>query len=229
MEKFHILKSLTILYAEDDLIIRESTTRILSMFFKKVFVATNGDEALIIFHNNKIDVLLIDYLMPKLNGYQTIKRIREFNNKIPAIIVSAYTDKEKLLNAIELNLIKYLEKPILYDNLIEVFGSIISYLEKNDLILIRLVEDYYYSFASKKIISKNTEISLTKNEITFIELLLEKPNQLISKELIEHTVFNEPVLENTLRNMVYRLRKKINFEIITTIKDLGYLIKKSSD
>ena len=51
------------------------------------------------------------------------------------------------------------------------------------------------------------------------------PNQLISKETIENEVFKESVDENTLRNMVYRLRKKLDSEIIVTIKDLGYLIK----
>ena len=61
--------------------------------------------------------------------------------------------------------------------------------------------------------------------MTFIELLLDKPNQLISKELIENEVFKESVDENTLRNMVYRLRKKLDSDSIVTIKDLGYLIK----
>lgn len=226
MKNFDVFKSLTILYAEDDLVIRESITRILSMFFKKVFVASDGNEALDIYQKNKIDVLMFDYVMPNLDGYQTVRIIREFNKKIPIIIVSAYTDKEKLLSAIELNLIKYLEKPILYDDLVKVFDSVISHLEENNLLSTKLAENYYYFFTTKKIIvSGIKEIALTKNEITFIELLLDKPNQLISKELVENRVFKESVDENTLRNMVYRLRKKIELDIIVTIKDLGYLIK----
>ena len=226
MKNFDVFKSLTILYAEDDLVIRESITRILSMFFKKVFVASDGNEALDIYQKNKIDVLMFDYVMPNLDGYQTVKIIREFNKKIPIIIVSAYTDKEKLLSAIELNLIKYLEKPILYDDLVKVFDSVISHLEENNLLSTKLAENYYYFFTTKKIIVSGVkEIALTKNEITFIELLLDKPNQLISKELVENRVFKESVDENTLRNMVYRLRKKIELDIIVTIKDLGYLIK----
>jgi DNA-binding response OmpR family regulator len=226
LKNFDVFKSLTILYAEDDLVIRESITRILSMFFKKVFVASDGNEALDIYQKNKIDVLMFDYVMPNLDGYQTVRIIREFNKKIPIIIVSAYTDKEKLLSAIELNLIKYLEKPILYDDLVKVFDSVISHLEENNLLSTKLAENYYYFFTTKKIIVSGVkEIALTKNEITFIELLLDKPNQLISKELVENRVFKESVDENTLRNMVYRLRKKIELDIIVTIKDLGYLIK----
>ena len=225
IKDINILKSLNILYAEDDLVIKESTTRILKMFFKEVFVANDGNEALEIYQNHKIDVIMLDYVMPNLDGYQTAKIIRELNKKIPIIIVSAYTDKEKLLNAIELNLIKYIEKPILHDDLVNVLNSVISSLKNNNLILTKLDENSYYSFVSKKVIKNDKEIVLTKNEVTFIELLLDKPNQLISKEVIENEVFKESVDENTLRNMVYRLRKKLDSDSIVTIKDLGYLIK----
>jgi len=225
LKDFSVFKSLSILYAEDDLIIRESITRILNMFFKNVFVASDGNEALELYQNNKIDVLMLDYVMPNLDGYQTAKLIREFDKKIPIIIASAYTDKEKLLNAIELNLIKYLEKPILYDDLVKVFNSVVTHLEDNNLLFTKLTKDYYYFFTTKKIVTKEKEIILTKNEILFLELLLDKPNQLISKESIEENVFKESVDENTLRNLVYRLRKKMECDIIVTIKDLGYLIK----
>lgn len=225
MKDFSVFKSLSILYAEDDLVIRESITRILNMFFKNVFVASDGNEALELYQNNKIDVLMLDYVMPNLDGYQTAKLIREFDKKIPIIIASAYTDKEKLLNAIELNLIKYLEKPILYDDLVKVFNSVVTHLEDNNLLFTKLTKDYYYFFTTKKIVTKEKEIILTKNEILFLELLLDKPNQLISKESIEENVFKESVDENTLRNLVYRLRKKMECDIIVTIKDLGYLIK----
>ncbi len=225
MKNYNVLKSLSILYAEDDLIIQESISRILKMFFKEVFVANDGNETLEIYQNNKIDVIMLDYVMPNLDGYQTTKIIREINKKIPIILVSAYTDKEKLLNAIELNLIKYLEKPILHEDLINMFNSIIISLEENNLILLKLDENSYYSFITKSITKNNQKIILTKNEVVFLELLLEKANQLVSKEVIENIVFKESVDENTLRNMVYRLRKKLDSEIIVTIKDLGYLIK----
>ena len=220
-----ILKSLTVLYAEDDLVIQDSISRILKMFFNDVYTANDGNEALEIYQNNKIDVLMLDYVMPNLDGYQTARIIREINKKIPIIIVSAYTDKEKLLNAIELNLIKYLEKPILHETLMNVLNSVVSFLEENDLLKTKLDENSYYSFIRKSITKNNQEIILTKNEVIFLELLLDKPNQLISKETIENQVFKESVDENTLRNMVYRIRKKLDSEIIVTIKDLGYLIK----
>lgn len=220
-----ILKSLTVLYAEDDLIIQDSISRILKMFFKDVVIANDGKEAIENYNNKKIDILILDYVMPNLNGYETAKIVRKKDKKIPILITSAYTDKEKLLNAIELNLIKYIEKPILYDDLIKVFENIIKYMEENNLLQIKLDENIYYSFVDKNIIKNGEKITLTKNEVLFLELLLEKPNHLISKNIIENSVFKASVDENTLRNMVYRLRKKIDTDTIATIKDLGYIIK----
>ncbi|WP_066359773.1 response regulator transcription factor [Aliarcobacter cryaerophilus] len=220
-----ILKSLTVLYAEDDLVIQDSISRILKMLFKDVVIANDGKEAIENYNNKKIDILILDYVMPNLNGYETAKIVRKKDKKIPILITSAYTDKEKLLNAIELNLIKYIEKPILYDDLIKVFENIIKYMEENNLLQIKLDENIYYSFVDKNIIKNGEKITLTKNEVLFLELLLEKPNHLISKNIIENSVFKASVDENTLRNMVYRLRKKIDKDTIATIKDLGYIIK----
>lgn len=220
-----ILKSLTVLYAEDDLVIQDSISRILKMFFKDVVIANDGKEAIENYNNKKIDILILDYVMPNLNGYETAKIVRKKDKKIPILITSAYTDKEKLLNAIELNLIKYIEKPILYDDLIKVFENIIKYMEENNLLQIKLDENIYYSFVDKNIIKNGEKITLTKNEVLFLELLLEKPNYLISKNIIENSVFKASVDENTIRNMVYRLRKKIDKDTIATIKDLGYIIK----
>lgn len=220
-----ILKSLTVLYAEDDLVIQDSISRILKMFFKDVVIANDGKEAIENYNNKKIDILILDYVMPNLNGYETAKIVRKKDKKIPILITSAYTDKEKLLNAIELNLIKYIEKPILYNDLIKVFENIIKYMEENNLLQIKLDKNIYYSFVDKNIIKNGEKITLTKNEVLFLELLLEKPNHLISKNIIENSVFKASVDENTLRNMVYRLRKKIDTDTIATIKDLGYIIK----
>lgn len=216
-----ILKSLTVLYAEDDLVIQDSISRILKMFFKDVVIANDGKEAIENYNNKKIDILILDYVMPNLNGYETAKIVRKKDKKIPILITSAYTDKEKLLNAIELNLIKYIEKPILYDDLIKVFENIIKYMEENNLLQIKLDENIYYSFVDKNIIKNGEKITLTKNEVLFLELLLEKPNHLISKNIIENSVFKASVDENTLRNMVYRLRKKLIQILLLQLKIWG--------
>lgn len=221
-----LLRSLTILYAEDDQVIRDSIARILKMFFKEVFIASDGYEALEIYKTKSVNVIMLDYVMPLFDGYQTAKAIREIDKKIPIIIASAYTDKEKLLNAIGLNLIKYLEKPIMHEDLINIFNNIVDVLHENNLLFKSLNENLKYSYIKKSILkNEEEEIILSKNEILFLELMIKKSNQLVTKELIEDNVFKEAVDENTLRNMIYRLRKKIDYKLIITVKDLGYILK----
>ncbi len=221
-----ILENLNILYAEDDPHIRENLVPTLSMIFGNVYAASNGSEALKIYHQKKIDVVLLDYVMPFMSGYDVAKEIRNNDKYIPIIISSAFTDKEKLLNAIELNLVKYLEKPIIYDDLKKVFLSTITSLQENNRLNVKLDDNLSYSYVTKIVTSVDgKEMQLTKNEIYFLELLLTKRTQLFTKAVIENEIFKEAIDENTMRNLVYRLRKKLGTEAIVTIKDLGYLMK----
>ncbi len=221
-----ILENLNILYAEDDENIRKNIANTLEMLFGCVFVAKDGMEALKIYHQKKIDIVLLDYVMPFMSGYDVAKEIRTIDKHIPIIISSAYTDKEKLLSAIELHLIKYLEKPILYDDLKNVFLNAIESLKYHNKLDIKLDDKLSYSYIAKIVTTfDGKEIQLTKNEMFFIELLLTKKSQLFTKETIENEVFGKSVDENTMRNLVYRLRKKLDTEAIVTIKDLGYLLK----
>lgn len=221
----NILKSLNILFAEDDNLVRESITRILSVFFGKVYTAADGLQAIEIYEQNKIDVILLDFIMPNINGNMVAKQIRATNKKIPIILASAYTDKEKLLESISLNLVKFIEKPIMFEDLQAVLVDVLQILNENNMLLTPITSNLFYNFITKKMIHKNEEIQLSKNEVSFIELLLSKPNQFFSKEIIEAEVFEESVDENTLRNMVYRLRKRFDESFIITVKDFGYLLK----
>lgn len=220
-----VLKSLHILFADDDDLIRESISRILSMFFGKVYTAIDGIEALEIYNQNKIDVVLLDFVMPNINGNMVAKQIRATNKKIPIILASAHTDKEKLLESISLNLVKFIEKPIMFEDLQATFIDVLQILNENNMLLTPITPNISYNFITKKMINNSEEIQLSKNEVSFIELLLSKPNQFFSKETIEAEVFEESVDENTLRNMVYRLRKRFDESFIITVKDFGYLLK----
>lgn len=105
-------KSYSILYAEDDKEVRKNYVIYLESYFDKIYEADNGKDALIIYKDRKPDILLLDISMPLMNGIDTIKRIREVDNTTPIIILSAHSDKEFLFDAIKLNLVDYLVKPI---------------------------------------------------------------------------------------------------------------------
>lgn len=106
------LKKSTLLYVEDEEEIREFLKKRLERKVKKLYVAKDGEEGLKSFCENKPDFVLTDVTMPNLNGIDMAIKIRELDPKIPIIIMSAHSDTNYLLKAIELGVDYYLLKPI---------------------------------------------------------------------------------------------------------------------
>jgi DNA-binding response OmpR family regulator len=225
MSDLKVFKRLTILYAEDNDVIRESVTKILEFFFESVLVAKDGLEAVELYKNNTVHVVLLDYVMPTLNGYEVALKIRDQDGVIPIIIASAYTDKEKLMSVIPLNLTEFIEKPVLYENLVQTFKRVLKQLEKSNLLQKHINDELSYNMINKSLTCNGVEINLTKKEHEFIELLLKNENQLVNKDLIKESLFEQNTDDNTLRNMIYRLRKKVDFkDSFVTLKDLVYIL-----
>ncbi|MBP7770108.1 MAG: diguanylate cyclase [Aliarcobacter sp.] len=116
-----ILKNISILYVEDENDVREFTSKLLSSLLKNVYTASDGKEGLEIYQENKnnIDLIVSDINMPKMNGLDMCKKIKEINKDIPLIITSAHNDSIFLKKAIEVGVSSYAMKPIDLYNLIE--------------------------------------------------------------------------------------------------------------
>lgn len=130
-----ILKNITILYAEDEKDLREVTHQILKGFTKKQFIAENGQEGLDLFkeHENEIDLIITDVNMPILNGLEMVKEIKKINLNIPIIVATAFSNKEYLLEAIDIGVDKYVLKPIDISKLLQVMSQSLLYHELKDL------------------------------------------------------------------------------------------------
>lgn len=114
MEKYDKLKNLTILYVEDDCDTQQLTRIILDDYVKKVILAKNGLEALRLFKTHNIDLILTDILMPRLNGIDLVRQIRNGDNNptCPVIITTAHTEVPYLIDAISLKIDGYILKPV---------------------------------------------------------------------------------------------------------------------
>lgn len=135
-----ILKNVTILYAEDEKDLREVTHQILKGFTKKQFVASNGQEGLDLFkeHENEIDLIITDVNMPIINGLEMVKEIKKINMNIPIIVATAFSNKEYLLEAIDIGIDKYVLKPIDISKLLQVMSQSLLYHELKDLYIDKL-------------------------------------------------------------------------------------------
>lgn len=122
---FNSLKECVVLYVEDEKSVRDQTYMILKDFVKEMYVASNGEEGLRIALEKEVDVIVTDILMPGMNGIEMLKKLKnEYNKSIPAIITTAFTETEYLIDAISLKVDGFIMKPINVRDLISNIYSV---------------------------------------------------------------------------------------------------------
>lgn len=131
------LKNITVLYVEDEKDLREVTSSILQSFTKNQYIAANGQEGYELFlkHDSDIDLIISDINMPILNGLEMIKKIKDINKNVPIIVTTAFSNKEYLLEAIDIGVDKYVLKPVDVSKLLQAMSQSLNYHELKDLYL----------------------------------------------------------------------------------------------
>ncbi len=121
-------QKLTLLYVEDNKEARDATKMIFDEFFGEVIIAVDGEDGLQKYkeHNNKINLIISDINMPKLDGIQMIEKIRETDKKIPILVISAYSKAEFILKSINLGVCDYILKPLEIEQFLKVLERIIK-------------------------------------------------------------------------------------------------------
>ncbi|RXK01774.1 DNA-binding response regulator [Arcobacter sp. CECT 8989] len=221
-----ITKYLNILIVEDDIEIQNNLKKTLSLLFNQVFIANDGVEALKSYKELEVDIIISDYVMPNMDGYELSKKIREEKDDIPIIILSSFMDIEKLQKCIPLELTNFLEKPIAFDKLLEQINISIEKLEKTNRLKFKITETITYCKKKKCLLIDNNELELSLYESKLLELLCDYKNQIIEFDTIIGFLSNknEEISKNSVKNIVYRLRKKLPIDLITAHRNLGYSI-----
>ncbi|MGE4400039.1 MAG: response regulator transcription factor, partial [Campylobacterales bacterium] len=209
----------------DEESVREPLSRTLKLLFKNVICAANGKEALEKWRDNQIHIILTDYMMPIVDGMDFIKEVRKTDRKTPIIILSSHSDKEKLKEAIKVNLIDYLEKPVTLDDLFNTFKIAVGQLESQGMLQIQIDTELSYNRINKILEKDGESILLTKNEAETLGLLLDKKSSLVTYDEISQKVYNGEMSHHQLKNTIGRLKKKLGDGVISNIKELGYTIK----
>ena len=134
IDNIKLFKHFTLLYVEDDDVVRKELFEILDNFFFKVFVAKDGKEGLDLYKKEKIDIILSDINMPELNGIEMLNEIRKVDEEIPTVFCTAYSDNDFLLKSIKLNVHDYLIKPIDIRKLLIVMKKVLKNLYQDILL-----------------------------------------------------------------------------------------------
>ncbi len=201
----------TLLYVEDDKIVRENFTEILETYFDRVITTDNGNEAFELYKQNSIDVAILDISIPGMNGLTLASKIRENDEETIILIISAYSDKEKLLKAVNLHLFGYLVKPVTHTQLDESLQKIIKSIPKR--VLLDLSQNYFWHTKENTLFYNDVAVKLTKNEIIIVQTLIENRNKHLSACTIQETLFNQKDSSDTICNntvqLISRLKKKL--------------------
>ena len=175
------LEDLSVLYAEDEIKIQETITEVLELYVDNVICAKDGEEALDLYNTYKPNILLLDICMPKIDGLKVLKKIREKDLLTPVIIMTAHTEQEYLLDAVELYITKYLIKPFNKNDLVNALDECLNVLYKKQENKIKLNKKIEFNLLDNTIIKDEKKIQLNKKESL---LLNNHKNQTIMKKLI---------------------------------------------
>lgn len=224
------LDDIKLLYVEDEDAIVQVMQRILKDNVAELHIAKDGEEALESYKKNKPDIILADINIPKLNGLELISKIRETDQKVKVIMLTAHSDKEFLIKAAELKLTKYLIKPIVGKELFEALNCAVEEIENLSVEykkLIYLEDDFIWDINLKTLTHNNEEVRLTPKEKAILEFLFDKQNSVVSYDDIIYTIWedSDTYSIDTLKSTVKSLRKKLPKDCIKNVYGTGYKIE----
>ncbi|AIY80389.1 response regulator transcription factor [Clostridium botulinum] len=225
-----------VLVVDDEKEIRDAIEIYLRGENLKVFKAADGLEALEILNNEKIHVIVLDVMMPKLDGIRTCLKIRETEN-LPIIMLSAKGEDSDKILGLNVGADDYIIKPF---NHLELVARVKSQLRRYDKPLniedeeqVLTVKDLVIDTVSKSIIVRGEEIKVTATEYKILHLLASNLGKVFSIKEIYEKVWDEPFYksENTVTVHIRRIREKIEIntkepEYIKVVWGIGYKIEK---
>jgi len=219
-----ILKGLKVLLVEDEDKLASLLKNAIGESFYSFTLAKDGQEGLEKFLSMVPDIIITDIMMPHLTGLEMAKKIREVDENIPIIILSAFSESDKFLDAIDIGVVKYFIKPFDPDELLDYIESL---GEKLGSRLLTLCDNFSYNLTTKNLYKNSRYVSLSKNERKFLQLLLENSDDsnIVNEEMIKKSLWeDEDVSSERLRTFVKRLRTKTSKNLVQNIKGKGYQI-----
>ncbi len=214
------LKELNVLLVEDEPKLAQLLKSAIGENFASFFIANNGKEGIERFLKLSPDLVITDIMMPNVTGLEMAVELKKINPNIPIIILSAHSETEKLLGAIDVGVIKYFIKPFDPDELLEYIATISNKL-KNELVI--LEDDFKFNKTTNNLYKNDKYVSLTKREQIFLELLIENPKTVINHETLYEKLWeSNENNEERLRTFIKRFRLKTSKKLINNIKGEGY-------
>ncbi len=220
-----IMKNYHILVVEDDQEIQELIKQFLMTQQYKVIVASDGLEGMKQFNKQSFDLILLDVMMPNLNGFEVAKMIRSQSN-IPIIMLTALEEEQDQMKGFDLGIDDYITKPFSFHVLMRRVEAVLrrsnNQSTDNHFVFreLHVDGDAYIVYVNK------VEVPLTTKEFEILQLLLQNEKKVLTRENIVEKIWGYEYAGDTrmIDTHMKNIRKKLDIPYIKTVKGIGYKI-----
>ena len=214
---------INILIVEDEKEIREGVSEYLSEVGYNVISAEDGMQAIELFKNSKIDLVILDIMLPKANGFVVLNKIRQESN-VPVIMLTAMSDDYTQIMSFDEKADDYITKPfsiiVLYKRIEALLRRVVK-VSENKKWFYGDIEIDFEGYSARK---NGENIDLKPKEIKLIELLLKYEGKVLTRAQILDNLWNieESPNDRVIDVYIKNIRKKLWLDCIVTVKGIGY-------
>jgi len=224
-----------LLVVDDDRAVRESLRRSLEFNGYEVTLAADGAEALAGIAAAAPDAVVMDVMMPRLDGIEATKALRSAGNDVPILVLTARDAVGDRVDGLDAGADDYLTKPFALQELLARIRALLRRVTPNPDTPDERLEfaDLSMDLASREVRRGNRVVDLTRTEFNLLELFLRRPRRVLERSFILEEVwgFDFPTTANSLEVYVGYLRRKTEAEgeprLLHTVRGVGYVLKQS--
>jgi len=211
-----------ILLLEDNELFASSLKEYLELELFEVTLASNGEEVLELTYTNKFDIYLFDINVPKINGLEILRLLRQTEDNTPCIYLTSFKDKETLTNGFKCGADDYMIKPFDEDELILRINALLK--RSNKVISNIIINNTQFDCQTNTFIKDNIELHTSKKVIDLFLLFYENKNLIVTKDMIINKLWNsfEEYSEGSIRVYISKLKEILGSDTIVNVKGQGY-------
>jgi DNA-binding response OmpR family regulator len=219
-----------IVIVEDDPSILRGLQMNLELEGFSVRVATNGRTGLEMVRAGPVDLVVLDIMLPEMNGYEVCRRIRDEGNEVPIIVLSAKATEVDKVMGLDLGADDYVVKPFALGELI---ARINARLRRREPVSQIRFGDVAVDFQSATVARGGKPIEMTARELELLRFMVDREGQVLTREVILEHVWGQNYFgtDRTVDNFITRLRQKLDDEEprhFLTVRGLGYRFRASA-
>jgi two-component system, OmpR family, response regulator MprA len=223
-----------ILVVDDDRAVRESLRRSLSFNGYSVELAQDGQEALELITSDRPDAVVLDVMMPRLDGLEVCRRLRSSGDDLPILVLTARDSVSERVAGLDAGADDYLPKPFALEELLARMRALLRRTSPDDRESVAMTfADLSLDPVTREVTRGERQISLTRTEFSLLEMLIANPRRVLTRSRILEEVwgFDFPTSGNALEVYVGYLRRKTEAEgeprLIHTVRGVGYVLRET--